>query len=79
MSKTPAGGKTTKLKENENADFLTKEALRIKLDLPSTRMVDELMRKRKIPYVKLGHRTVRFTWPKVEAALAKLEIREVGR
>ncbi len=42
-------------------------------------MVDELMRKRKLPYVPLGHKTVRFYWPAVEAALKKLEIREHGR
>ena len=32
-------------------------------------MIDELMRKRKIPWVKLGYKTVRFYWPTVEAAL----------
>ena len=63
----------------DNADWLTKESLRARLNLPSKRIVEELMRKRKIPYVKLGHKTVRFHWPKVEAALAKLEIQEVGR
>ena len=37
------------------------------------------MRKRKIPYLTLGHRTVRFFWPAVEKALAKLEIKAVGQ
>ena len=63
----------------ETADWLTKEELRARLNLPSTRMVDELMRKRKIPVTRLGHKTVRFCWPKVEAALAKLEVHEAGR
>lgn len=58
---------------------MNKEELRSRLGLPSTRMVDDLMRKRKIPFVKLGHKTVRFQWSKVTAALAKLEIHEVGR
>ena len=59
------------------SDLLTKEQLRQKLNLPSTRMVDELVRKRKIPVQKLGHRTVRFDYERVRAALDKLEIKEV--
>ena len=65
--------------ETEGSDFLTKEGLRTRLNLPSTRMIDELMRKRLIPYMRLGHKTIRFSWVKCEAALARLEIREVGR
>ena len=65
--------------EVETDAWLSKEGLRARLGLPSTRIVDEMMRSRKIPYVKLGHKTVRFFWPKVEAALEKLEIQEVGR
>jgi hypothetical protein len=42
-------------------------------------MVDELVRKRKIPYLRLGHRTLRFDWPKVQAALERFEVKEVGR
>jgi hypothetical protein len=63
----------------ETVDWLTKEGVRARLGLPSTRIVEEMMRKRKIPFVKLGHKTVRFHWPNVEAALAKLEIHEAGR
>ena len=59
--------------------FLTKEQLREALNLPSTRMIDELVRKRKIPVIRLGHRTVRFDLVKVEAALDRLEFKEVGR
>jgi hypothetical protein len=54
--------------------FLTKEELRQRLNLPSTKMVDALVRKRLIPFVRLGHRTIRFDWEKVKAALAKLEV-----
>lgn len=59
--------------------LLTKEQLRAKLNLASTRMVDQLVKKRKIPSLKLGYRTIRFDWGKVQAALEKLEIKEVGR
>ena len=59
------------------SDLLDKKQLAARLNLPSTRMVDQLMRKRKIPYLVLGHKTVRFDWRKVEAALQKLEVREV--
>ena len=60
-------------------DLLTKEELRQRLNLPSTRMVDELVLRRKIPVIKLGHRTIRFDYERVRAALDKLEIKEVGR
>lgn len=59
--------------------LLTKEQLRSALQLDSARMVDELMRRRKIPFLKLGHRTVRFDLERVLAALEKLEVHEVGR
>ena len=66
-----------------NADdphrLITKEEVRRRLGLPSTRMVDALMRQRKIPYIKLGYRTIRFDWRRVIAAVEKLELKEVGR
>ena len=58
--------------------LMTKEELRAALNLPSTRMVDELVRKRKIPVIRLGHRTVRFNLAKVAAALERLELKAVG-
>ena len=63
----------------QTGDLLTKEELRLKLNLPSTRMVDELVLRRKIPAIKLGHRTIRFDYQRVRAALDKLEIKEAGR
>ena len=57
---------------------MTKEELRAALNLPSTRMVDELVRKRKIPVIRLGHRTVRFNVEKVAAALERLERKAIG-
>ncbi len=59
-------------------ELIDKEELRRRLNLPSVRMVEELMRKRKIPFMRLGHRTVRFSWVKVLAALKSLEYRAVG-
>jgi len=59
--------------------FLNKKQLRKTLSLPSTRAVDELMRTKRIPFLRLGHRTVRFDWPKVEKALARFEVKEAGR
>lgn len=58
------------------AHLLSKDQLAAQLGT-SKRGIEELMRKRKIPVIRLGWRTVRFSWPKVEAALAKLETREV--
>ena len=55
--------------------FIDKEQLREKLNLPSTRGVDELMQTKRIPFLRLGHRTVRFDWPKVEKALARFEVK----
>jgi hypothetical protein len=60
-------------------DLLTKEQLRERLNLPSTRKIDYMMKKRMIPYLKWGPKTVRFDWPKVQAALEKFEHRAVGQ
>jgi hypothetical protein len=59
-------------------ELIDKEELRRRLNLPSVRMVEELMRKRKIPFLRLGYRTVRFSWVKVLAALQALEHRAIG-
>ena len=53
-------------------ELLTKEELARRLRVPSTRIIDEMMRTRKIPFIKLGHRTVRFDWKQVEPAIAAL-------
>lgn len=59
--------------------FLTKVQLRDRLNLPSTRALEDMVKARKIPVLRFGHRTVRFDWPKVEAALERLEETEIGR
>ncbi|MGV3661432.1 MAG: helix-turn-helix transcriptional regulator [Prosthecobacter sp.] len=60
-----------------NTELLTKEQLAECLNLPSTRMVGELMRKRRIPYIKLGHKTVRFRLSAVMEAISRLEVHAV--
>jgi len=57
-----------------DAELLTKEELATKMNLPSTRMVDGLVARRKIPVIRLGHRTVRFRWGDVQTALDKLTV-----
>lgn len=60
------------------AELIDKEEVRRRLNLPSVRMVEELMRKRKIPFIRLGHRTVRFSWPKVLEAVSRFKHRAIG-
>jgi len=64
------------VKISDQYGLLTKEELRTRLNLPSIAMVEQLMRTKKIPYIKLGYRTVRFDWPKIQSALEKLTILE---
>ena len=58
--------------------LMTKEELRAALNLLSTRMVDELVRKRKIRMIHLGRRTVWFNSEKLAAALERLELKAIG-
>lgn len=58
--------------------YLNKDQVAEKLGI-TKRGVEELMRKRKIPYLSLGHRTVRFVWSAVEQAIAKFEHKAVGQ
>lgn len=57
--------------------YMTKEQLAAALNVPSTRMIDELVRRRKIPHIKMGHRTVRFVINRVREALDRYEVRAV--
>ena len=66
-------------KPQDDHSFLTKEQLRQRLNLPSTRMIDGMMKKRMIPYLKWGSKTVRFDFEKVTAALEKFELKAVGQ
>ena len=58
--------------------YLNKHELAARLGLKK-RGVEELMRRRQIPFIRLGHRTVRFYWPAVEKAVAKFERKAVGQ
>ena len=60
----------------DNRTLLNKEQLAERLNL-TPRGVECLTRARKIPSIKLGHRTLRYSWPRVCEALAKREVREV--
>jgi hypothetical protein len=60
-------------------NYLTKEQLRDRLNLPSTRKIDYMMKSGMIPFLKWGPKTIRFDWVKVQAALAKFEHKAVGQ
>jgi excisionase family DNA binding protein len=62
----------------QNQRYLTKVELAELLGV-TRRVVEDMMRRRMIPYLSLGHRTVRFYWPSVERALSKFEHRAVGQ
>ncbi|MGA3169562.1 MAG: hypothetical protein ABSE62_00970 [Chthoniobacteraceae bacterium] len=66
------------MRAGRTQDYLNKLELAERLGL-TRRGVEELMRRRKIPFLTLGHRTVRFFWPAVERALAKFEHRAIGQ
>lgn len=67
-----------KTKPITGPELLTKEQLCERLNLPSVSSVEALMRSRKISFMRLGHRTVRFSWAKVQEELSRLEIKAVG-
>jgi predicted DNA-binding transcriptional regulator AlpA len=63
---------------SEETGLIRKRQLASMLSL-SPRTIDNLIRKKKIPLVRLSSRCVRFSPERVLAALRKFEIREVGR
>ena len=67
-----------KMKPITGPELLTKEQLCERLNLPSVNSVEALMRSRKISFMRLGHRTVRFDWEKVKVEISRLEIKAVG-
>ena len=62
----------------EHTHYLSKIELAEKLGMKK-RGIEELMRRRKIPFLALGHRTVRFDWEQVRKALARFEMKAVGQ
>jgi excisionase family DNA binding protein len=59
-------------------DYLNKLELAERLGI-TRRNVEEMMRRRKISFIALGHRAVRFFWPAVEKALGRLEHKAIGQ
>ena len=65
--------------EHEPCDpLLTKKQLASLLNLPSTRGVDELVRRRVIPIIRLGRKTNRFRWADVLAAISRMTIQPLN-
>ena len=59
-------------------ELLTKDELAKRLKL-TRRGVECLVARRLIPVIRISRRCVRFSWNAVQAALARLEVREIGR
>jgi excisionase family DNA binding protein len=57
--------------------FLSKQELALVYRV-STRTVDNWMVQKKIPFIRLSARLIRFNLERVKAALARYEIKEVG-
>jgi hypothetical protein len=70
--------KVAEVSRGINGDtLLTKDQLAEKLDL-TRRGVECLVANRRIPVIRISARCVRFSWPKVQAALDKLTVNEVA-
>jgi predicted DNA-binding transcriptional regulator AlpA len=57
--------------------LLSKRELAAALNV-SERTLDNWCAQRKIPRLRLSNRLTRFSWPRVETALARYEVKEVG-
>ncbi len=57
--------------------LLSKRELAVVLNV-SERTIDNWLAQKKIPRLRLSARLTRFNLPKVEAALARYEVREIG-
>ncbi len=62
---------------NHEQYLLNKAQLAERLNL-KVRSVDMLVKERKIPAMRIGHKTLRFSLPRVLAALKKFELKEVA-
>jgi len=65
-------------KHGEFQDFLTIDELAHRLKL-RRRGIEGLVARRIIPVIRISRRCVRFSWKAVKEALARYEIKEVGR
>lgn len=65
------------MKTSVNAKPLLKKAeVAAELNL-TVRGVEDMMRRRKIPFLRMSHKVVRFDLDKVRAALSKFEVQAV--
>ena len=70
--------KTSSQNSAEVEQYLTKSELAKRLKL-TRRGIECLVARRIIPVIRLSRRCVRFSWEAVQRALAKLEVKEIGR
>lgn len=64
------------MSSNLSEPLITKAEVARRLGLPEIG-VKNLVRRRVIPVIRLGHRTVRFRWSEVEAAVDRYRQREI--
>jgi hypothetical protein len=69
---------TTKEVNHPDPALLKRRQLALALGA-STRSVDNWQKERKIPFIRISARCVRFHLPSVLAALRKFEVKEAGR
>ena len=62
----------------ESSDITDSAGIAAFLKLPSARTVDNLRRAKKLPAIKIGYRTIRFSKKQCAAALEKLTLNAVG-
>ena len=85
INEASGSSKTTALKQNGVAiaatpvvkQLLSKRELAAVLGV-SERTIENWLAERRIPRLRLSARLTRFSLPKVEAALSRYEVREVG-
>jgi excisionase family DNA binding protein len=70
--------KTSAFNSNEGIQRLVSKKELAKILGVSTRTIENFLAQKKIPQLRLSARLTRFSLPKVQAALERYEIREVG-
>jgi hypothetical protein len=58
--------------------LMNKQELAERLGL-KVRGVESLVRARRIPVLRITNKIVRFSWPRVEAALANFEVKPISK
>lgn len=83
LDEARGASKKTALKDSSGGVPSTPKRLLSKRELAaalnvSERTIDNWVAQKRIPYLRLSNRLIRFNLAKVEAALARYEIKEVG-